>query len=120
VPLNLKGFRLLNTPKWSYGANASYEFPFASGKTTVRADYAYTGGKYEVIYLPSRSYIQPTNLVGAGLDWEPAGANWSVSLWARNLFDKHYLASLYELPTFGALGQYQRGRQFGATARVKW
>ncbi len=118
--INLKGQSLLNAPKWTYSANAAYQFDLAGGNTTIRADYSYIGGKYQILFLPSNSYIQPTHLVGAGIDWEPAGRNWSISAWARNLFDKHYLGSLYESQGFGALGQYQRGRQFGGTVRVKW
>lgn len=59
---------------------------------------------------------QPTHLVDASLTFNPAGKQWSMGLWARNLLDSRYLSTVYDSPGYGGLAGYAPPRQFGASA----
>jgi iron complex outermembrane receptor protein len=117
---NLSGRTLMNAPKWSYNINATYEFALGSGKATARAQYAYTGVKFQNPELFERSEIQATGLIDANLDWAPTNGNWSIGLWAKNIANKHYFSSAFAGQGLGVLASYANPREFGATVRFNW
>lgn len=121
VPVNLRGERLQNAPKWSATAGFAYEFPVGPGSLAIRGMYSYVASKFltDVRNLP-RTYIQPTHLVDGGIDWTPTGDNWSLGLWGRNLLDNRYMASVFPSTGFIGFAAYAPPREFGATLRVSW
>ena len=68
-----------------------------------------------------RSEIQATNFVDVNGEWSPkADGNVSFNLWARNVTDKRYIASVYDAPGTLGLTNYDLPREFGFTVNYKW
>lgn len=119
--LDLAGQRLQNAPKWSATAGATYEFPVFGGNGRINAQYSYVSEKLETsIVNTARATIQPTHLVNGNLDWSPAGDHFTIGLWARNLFNKHYLASVFDAPGTLGLVNYASPREFGVSAKYNF
>ena len=120
ISYNYKGNRLQNAPKWTAVLGANYEFALGDNKVALSATYKYTSSKIlTAIDNARRSYVQPTNLVDANIEYF-VGENLSLSFWGRNLFDKRYIQSSYDNFGYGALVSYQNPREYGLTARVKY
>jgi iron complex outermembrane receptor protein len=117
--LDLKGYRLQNAPKWSGTVGANFVIPLGGSGAELVSDvsYSYTSSKYYTAILDTpRSRIQPTHLVDASLTYNPAGKQWSIGLWAKNLLDSRYLSTVYDSPGYGGIAGYAPPRQFGASA----
>jgi outer membrane receptor protein involved in Fe transport len=116
--INLKGEPLQNAPKWTATAGATYALDIGEHKLTANALYSYNSSKFFTnVQNTPRSLIQPTHLVDANLDWALPGGRIVASVWARNLFDNRYLASVYDSPGFIGLANYMPPRRFGVTLR---
>lgn len=119
--VDLSGFRLQNAPEWAVTAGISYVIAVAGGKATANASYSYTASKYlNAINDTPRSLIQPTHIVNANLDWSPDDSGLSVGVYANNLLDKRYLASVFDAPGTIGLVNYAPPREYGVTARFGW
>ncbi len=102
----------------------------ANGELTFRTEYSYNSA-YRLDELNSlgtvRSRTARDAYVNASLNFEPTDANWSVSLWGRNILDDEALSSAVNFTNFvntlpEALGGnqsiravYDTPRQFGAS-----
>jgi iron complex outermembrane receptor protein len=117
----LKGNRLQNAPKWSATLGFTYAFTAGPGTMQLGMQYKYVSGKFNsnVLNTP-RSYIQPTNLVDANIDWSPDNERWTISFWGRNLFDKRYIDVSYDSPGYFALVGYAPPREYGVSFKYKW
>jgi iron complex outermembrane recepter protein len=119
--LNLKGQRLQNAPKWTASASATYKFPLAGGNGRINAQYTYTSEKLETSIIDTRrASVQPTHYVNGNIDWSPAGDAFTIGVWVRNLFDKHYTASVFDAPGTLGLVNYASPREFGVSAGYKF
>jgi len=119
--IDLSGATLEDAPKFSASGGFSYSIPTGAGKTTLGIQDRYVARNFQnaIIETP-RSQIQATNYVDGTLDYQPEDKRWSVGLWARNLSDKHYIASVYDAPGVLGLVNYAPPREFGATVRYNW
>jgi iron complex outermembrane recepter protein len=116
--INLAGYELQNSPRWSATAGAKYEFSVGPGMVAWNVLYTYTGQKYlDALNDTPRSSIQPTNYVNMNLDYQPNHGNWSVSAWARNLMDKRYVDNVFDAPGTFAFVSYAPPREYGITAK---
>ncbi len=120
--IDLSGYRLQNAPKWTASVNATYAFDVTGlGHFSANVAYNYVASKYLTNLTDTpRSRIQPTNIVNANLDFTPADGPVTLSLWAKNLFDKRYIQSILDIPGTVALLNYANPREYGASARVKF
>lgn len=94
---NLTGKRVSGSPRQIFNANARYQWELDSGvKPYLNASYSYrsksfgTGDDSDFGVIPSYSL---TNLSG-GVRIDDGDAQWDVSLWVRNVFDKFYYTSV--------------------------
>ena len=118
---DLSGYRLQNAPKWAASASITYAFAIAGGKMTANAGYNYTASKFlNAINDTPRSRIQPTHVVNGSIDWSPANSGFTIGAYANNLFDKRYLASVFDAPGTIGLVNYAPPREYGVTARFEW
>lgn len=118
---DLAGARLQNSPKWSGSASINYEFDVGAGSMNANVLYTYTGSKFLTSQVNApRSVIQPTNVWNASLDWKPTGDNWSIGFWGRNLFDKRYLANVFDFPGSFSFVSLAPPREYGATFKMSW
>jgi len=116
--VNLAGHTLQNSPKWVNSLGFNYETPLSIGKLTFGMKYNYTDKKFLTSQVDApRSTIQATNFVDGNIDWSPDGGKWSLGLWGTNIFDRHYLANVYDFPGTFAFVQYAAPRQWGGTVR---
>ena len=78
----------------------------------------YVAKKYLTAVLNSaRTTIQPTGTVDGNINVYPWGDGFSIGVWGRNIFNKHYLASCYDSPGFLGFCGYAPPREYGLTAR---
>jgi iron complex outermembrane receptor protein len=119
--VDYSGNDLQNTPEFTGSLSATYEFPLADGEARARVEYQYSDEKYLTSFDNSpRTLIQSTDLVNATLDWSPDNGNWTIGLWARNLTDERYLASVFEARGTLAIANYAPPREWGASVKFEF
>jgi iron complex outermembrane receptor protein len=93
VSVDLSGKQVPFAPNWTGQVSARWEQPVSNGWTL----FAYANEAWK-----SRTYLNPLSsygrqdgfgLTNAGLGVRTDDERWSVTLWARNLFDKRYAAA---------------------------
>lgn len=121
IIFNLKGTALTQAPEWGATASAVYEIPVGPGNLSTNLQYRYTSGQYftNPQNLP-RSYVQATRFIDANIDWSPNDDNWTISLWARNLEDNHYVASVFHSAGYGSYVGYYPPREYGMTLEYRF
>ena len=88
------GFPLNNASKWVYKLAADYLRPInGTLNFDVSANYIWRSQFFNVGYDPN-TRIAPYGLAGLNLGLGSADDRWHVGVFARNLFDKYYIASL--------------------------
>jgi iron complex outermembrane receptor protein len=119
------GNRLPNSPKSTFNASGRYEWPLSGDKSLVaRLDYHRVGGLYfaedNVAYQPSYETVDAQFGLEAG--------KWSVTLWGKNIFEEHYVTSVFmrtiSPAIYGPLGldfyQTDPGAVYGAEFRWRF
>jgi iron complex outermembrane receptor protein len=95
-------------PNFTFNASASYDFEFGNGDTlTPRVNYGHVGAQWATLFenplLGDR--LAQRNIVNAQLAW--AHRDWTVTAYATNLTNQHYVAALNSNLDFaGAPRQY--------------
>ena len=120
--IDMAGEKLQNAPEWTATGGIRYDFGIGDGNVSLGVRGRYTDEKFVGNLTNSpRSQIQSTTFVDANIDWTPtADGNLSLSLWARNLGDKRYIANVFD--GVGVLGliNYDAPREYGITVRYGW
>jgi len=117
---DLSGFALQNSPKWTANIGAEYAFLIGDYELRTNVQYKYVSKKYNTkLDNTARSEIQPTHTVDANMDFGPVDGPWSVGVWARNLFDNRYIASVFDAPGTLGLVNYADPRTYGVTVKLK-
>ena len=75
-------------PAWSYAGSASYDWTVSGFAVTAEANYSYRD-EYPS-WLGVKYDVEAYWLANASVTVGPEAANWSVTFWARNLFDQEY------------------------------
>lgn len=75
-------------PKWSYAGSASYDWTVSGFAVTAEANYSYRDDYPS--WLGAKYDVEAYWLANASVTVGPEAANWSVTFWARNLFDQEY------------------------------
>jgi outer membrane receptor protein involved in Fe transport len=86
-PINRAGDPI-KFPKWSYGGDLSYDWLMDSMRVTVQTDYSWHD-KYPS-WLGATYDVSSYWLVNASVSVAPAEGPWSLTLFARNLFNEKY------------------------------
>ncbi|MCC6850738.1 MAG: TonB-dependent receptor [Rubrivivax sp.] len=94
-----KGQRLANTPRWTLSAYGEYERPLTAGLT----GYAAANWSWRDRVNFAMNSNPNTELAGYGIFGGSVGVGsvddrWRVSLYVRNLFNKHYPTVIFETP----------------------
>lgn len=119
--LDLSGERLQNAPKWT--ANVGFDYEFAMNDSIdarIGANYQYSAEKLLTsIVDTARATVQPTHLVNANAAIT-VNNNYNIGVFVTNLFDKHYLNSIFDAP--GTLGNTNLAapRMYGVKASVEF
>lgn len=117
--IDAKGNRLALVPKWRFSGGLNYDVDSSIGHFNVDVNASYTGKFFwNADNLVSQG---PVTLVDATLTYQPAGSDqFSVQLWTKNLFNKHYYTG--ELDVEGGSGNiaaYGAPRTIGIELRYK-
>lgn len=85
---------LPRVPEWTTGLGITYDIPLSAGLIVLRGDYSYVDSQY----FDDRNLLQGPQyeLFGASARFQPADANWSVTVFGRNLKDKRYYTGGFE------------------------
>lgn len=78
-------------PKWSYGGDASYEWPLGNYRVTAESNYSFHDTYSQFFLLGSSDFTIPKYwLANANLSLAPSGGPWTLTLYGRNIFNKGY------------------------------
>ena len=119
--LNLAGQTLQNAPEWTAATSATYEFPIA-GEIKGRANVQWTYSSEKLmtsIVQTARATIQSQSLVNANFD-VMINPKLTVSVWATNLFNHHYINSVYDAPGTLGLVNYAPPLEWGVSAGYRF
>jgi iron complex outermembrane receptor protein len=120
---DLSGQQASGAPKWTIGAAAEYAAPVAKNHdgpidAYVGGDWSFRSSFKAAVNLDPLSNIPAYQLWGAHLGLRN-NSRWDLSLWARNLFDKHYYNTASVSSTYGVvLAALGEPRTFGGTLRA--
>ena len=120
---DLSGQQASGAPKWTIGAAAEYAAPVAKNHdgpidAYVGGDWSFRSSFKAAVNLDPLSNIPAYQLWGAHLGVRN-NSRWDLSLWARNLFDKHYYNTASVSSTYGVvLAALGEPRTFGGTLRA--
>jgi iron complex outermembrane receptor protein len=109
--------RFTNAPKWQGGVTSTYTFALGSAGNLGWQ----VGATYQTEVWPTTD-LSPAirqgsyGLVNSSLNWTSADSTWRASLWGKNLTDKSYRTTGYNIPALGILtGFYGPPREYGVT-----
>ncbi len=95
---NAAGYPLIYSPKWTYNLTADFNLPVSDGMSfNAHANYSYRSKTYGVVADPNS--INPGyGIFNGEISYGHEDGQWRVALWARNLFDKYYVAGIFRTP----------------------
>jgi iron complex outermembrane receptor protein len=120
-----------NAPEWTGSIRANVDFPAFGGLITGSLGYSYRddsvltnegGPDPRNPTQPLEPIMQPAyGLVDAWLAWLSGNAKWRIGISGKNLTDKEYLISGYNLPVLGAIqGSYGAPRTIVGTVEFRF
>lgn len=123
IGIDYDGNRLPLTPKYDIDLAAQYSVPLARGTTlAIRGEYVRVGS-----FFTDPSEARPTffvpghQLINASLALHPAGDQWQVTLWGKNLAGARYFSDAGRDVLFHAdTVIYGPPRSFGATIGLRY
>lgn len=129
VDLNFDGIqddathlKLKNVPKWSMRFNVDYEVPETPlGFFTLHGQIAHTSTRESNTNNRFTGTVGPLTLLDASIDWttDPDAA-WRLSVWGRNLTDKRYISTGFEVGSLWSSGAYGEPRTYGVSATARF
>jgi len=95
---NAAGYPLMYSPKWTWGLRGDYETDIGSDLTLgASASFSYRSSTYGVVADPNS--INPGyGLLNGQLSIGRYDDRWRLSLFARNLLDKYFVAGIFRTP----------------------
>ncbi|HSX73472.1 MAG TPA: TonB-dependent receptor, partial [Shinella sp.] len=119
--IDIGGFQIPRTSQHQYVAAATYTIPLATSELYLRGDISYRSEQpTNAIAL---QYTDEQALVNTRIGW--VKDNYEISLFAKNIFDKHYILSSINEPEFVpptsfTTGFVGNGRILGITAEARF
>ncbi|MES2045727.1 MAG: TonB-dependent receptor [Pseudomonadota bacterium] len=95
---NAVGYPLIYSPKWIWGLTADYETAVGDNlQFGAHASWSYRSSSYGIVADPNT--INPGyGLVNGELSIGRPDGRWRLSVFARNLFNKYYVAGIFRTP----------------------
>ena len=109
------------TPKWKWAVGFQYEFDLGnSGSITPRVDANYQSAIFSNAVNGPNNLIEGYTLANARLTWRNSDEDLEVALEVKNVFDKYYLLTSFDLIGAGAgfvSGQPGRPREWAVSIK---
>jgi len=122
---DLTNDKVVGASKWIVNPSVTYTHPIGAGlNITAGADYSWRSWFYGTADNSQLAVVKDYGIVDAqiGLGGSIDRSTWDVTLWAKNLLDKHYV--LGSVTTASQLGNYFEypglPRTYGATVKYKF
>ncbi len=98
LQFNAAGYPLIYSPKWTYSLSADYETDISNDLTfSAFAAWNYRSKSYGIVADPNS--INPGyGLLNGEIGIGRQDGRWRLSLFARNLFDKYFVAGIFRTP----------------------
>jgi len=95
---NAAGYPLIYSPEWTWGITGDYETPVSDNLNFgAHATWTYRSSSYGIVADPNS--INPGyGLLNGELSLGAANDRWRVSIFARNLLDKYFVAGIFRTP----------------------
>jgi iron complex outermembrane recepter protein len=99
VPAVVPGATLtpVQTPKWNLNGLIRYEFPVGNSNIALQADAQYRSEHFFSLLQTPASTEKGYFVANASATWYPAGDDWSVRVFVKNLTDKNYRVQTFDL-----------------------
>ena len=95
---NAAGYPLIYSPEWTWGITADYETAVNDRYTVgAHAAWSYRSSTYGIVADPN-SLQEGYGLLNGELGIGTADGRWRVSVFARNLLDKYFVAGIFRTP----------------------
>lgn len=122
VDVDNSGNVLQNAPKWTI--NMGFDADFMLGnfvEMSINMQYKYVSKKFNTsLFNVPRAEIQGTHIVDLNVDFTPPDGEWTLGIWARNLFDNRYIDSVFDAPGVFGLVNYQDPRTYGVSVKANF
>jgi iron complex outermembrane receptor protein len=118
---DLSGQQIAGAPKFTYTLAADVAQPLGIDALWIygHADFAHRSGFFTQVTNSVYSRVPGYGLTNARIGLRTDDSRWDLSLWVRNLFDKHYFQTLSPANTGLITGLVGDPRTFGVTLRTK-
>lgn len=118
---SLKGNRLVQAPEWTLNLRGNYVADLPSGgDVTFSADVDYKSKIYFTPFNDERASQNGRTVVNGSITYRMP-SNISISVWAKNLFDKTFYSTNYVIATSRLiLATYAPPRTYGITAGLEF
>jgi iron complex outermembrane recepter protein len=121
TPSNI-GNRLSNAPRASLAASARYETAVSGSlRAAIGADVTYQS---KIFFQPSNQAVQAQDgyaIVNGRLSLLKESPDLELSFWVKNVFDKVYLADIFDVTSFGNYqANYSTPRTFGVSLSARF
>ncbi len=97
---NLSGKRVTQAPKWQFSMAGAYNFLVSDNvMMTLRADYKWQSKVYFDIYNDALDTRGAYGLLNGSVSIATVDANWTLTAWIHNAFDKRYVSDMNMSPS---------------------
>jgi iron complex outermembrane receptor protein len=121
---DLTGEEVVAAPRWIVNPSVGYRQNFGAFEAFAQSDYAWRSSFYGAPDNSQYSKVDPYGVLNAqlGITGQLSQYDWQLSLWARNLLDKHYvIGGITGASQFLTYSLYPgEPRAYGATFRVNF
>jgi iron complex outermembrane receptor protein len=114
------GRQLPYAPKFNGSLTGTYTFPFASGASSVVLQVSHNGERWGNYTQSPSERLGKVTLVNGNFSWSPAGEQWTLSLWGRNLLDEKYTSLALDAPPLFTEGLLGNPREYGVDVKFKF
>lgn len=111
--LTYDGRELPYAPKFNGSLTANYSFPMATGEGSAVLQVTHNGERWGNYTQAPSERMGKVTLVNANLSWSPAGQQWTIALWGRNLLDEKYTSLALDAPPLFTEGLLGNPREYG-------
>lgn len=116
---DLSGETLANAPRWIGHVGLSKQWSLSEGlRAYLASNYSYRSRYNATLERSRNAFVEGYGVASVRLGMR-SGHGWDASIWAQNVFDEDYIASIQTLYGVGAYGAYAGEPRFiGGTLRL--